>query len=554
MSSTEDNKEEPKKENTEKPAAKAADTTKKDGKKSSKGTAKKKSPKKSDKMTAGIDPKLAAKFKEKSNELKERLHKEHLEDKIRQHTISPLKTVVPGIVGILIVIICITFFSNKGERLMGGIDPATAPKISAKGEKALLPEKLEIPIGLKPVEDSYYTDTPKVELLKGGFEAVQEQKKAVHDFNLPLEVENEIGMRFRLIPPGNFIMGSPESEEFREQDEFQHQQTMKVPFYAGKTEVTVAQWKSIMGHLPHNSKKEPNLPVTGASLNDALVFVQQLNRKLPEDAGYKYFIISEEEWEYTCRAGTVAPYYFGHYILMDQYAVFKSSTTTGNFEPVGQKRPNPWGLHDMIGNAAEWTRSPYFIYACGKNQYAGVDYATAQSVNKPIEEVSWDIPVYDGEHPENLVDMFDKFDVPMRAVGTNIDICYWDVNNNKKYDNHEPIWKDSLIVGTMGSFDPEADVVILSFAKTIPKGTKGEKEGLYYHDKNLSTEWNPGEGLWARDDQDREYTINYVFRGGGYWYKEEDLRSATRFYQPKQNAPTEAGVRIVIYLNKFLKK
>ena len=73
---------------------------------------KKPSDKKPEKMTAGIDPKLAAKFKEKSAELKERIHKEQLEDKIRHHTISPMKAIVPGIAGILLVITCIIFFSS----------------------------------------------------------------------------------------------------------------------------------------------------------------------------------------------------------------------------------------------------------------------------------------------------------------------------------------------------------------------------------------------------------------------------------------------------------
>ncbi|MCM8541765.1 MAG: formylglycine-generating enzyme family protein [Lentisphaeraceae bacterium] len=518
-----------------------------------------KSPKKTsdtkpEKMTAGIDPKLAAKFKEKSAELKERIHKEQLEDRIRHHTISPMKAIVPGIAGILLVITCIIFFSSKADKMMGGVNPATAPRIKAEGEKAAIPENAELPNALSAVENSYFTDTPDDPLLKGGKDAVEEQKQTVYKFKLPVEVKNEIGMHFRLIPPGKFIMGSPEDQEFREEDEFQHLSNIKVPFYIGKTEVTVQQWLDVLGHLPSNSLKEPNYPVTGVSLNDSLVFVQELNRKLPEDAGFKYFIISEDEWEYACRAGTEAPYFYGHYLLSNDYTVFKSSTTTHNVEPVAQRLPNPWGLYDMLGNAMEWTRTPYFIYACGENQYAGIDAKTAESTGHDLKEYSWDTPIYDGEHPENLVDMFDKFDVPMRAFGTNIDICYWDINNNKQYDNHEPIWKDSLAAGKVGVYDPGVDVLVLTFAKEIPEGTKGEKEGLYYYDKDLSTEWNPGEGFWARDDTDRKFNNNYSMRGGAYFVGEEDLRSASRFNSPKQNAPSYAGVRVVIYLDKFVKK
>lgn len=515
---------------------------------------KKKKEKKPAKMTAGIDPKLAAKFKEKSAELKKRIYKEQLEDKIRHHTVSPMKTVVPGVVGILLVITSIIFFSSKAEKLMGGLDPMTAPRIKAEGLKAEIPEGATLPFGLIAVEDAFYTDTPDDKLLEGGNEAVEEQKKTVHKFKLPLEVKNEIGMSFRLIPPGKFIMGSPENEEFRSDAEFQHLRNIKVPFYVGKTEVTVQQWQDVMGHLPHNSLKEPELPVTGISLNDALVFVQQLNGKLKKDAGFKYFIISEDEWEYSCRAGTETPYFFGHYLLSNDYAVFKSSTTTHNVEPVGQKLPNPWGLYDMIGNAMEWTRTPYFLYACGENQYAGINAQIAKETGNDIEEFSWDIPVYDGEHPENLVNMFDKFDVPMRAFGASLDTCYWDINDNKKYDNHEPIWKDSLAAGKMGVYDPGIDVLILTFAKEIPEGTKGEKEGLYYYDKDLSSEWNAGESFWSRDDMDRKYNDTYSIRGAAYNFVEEDLRSASRFYIAKQNAPTYTGVRIVMYLDKFVKK
>ena len=534
------------------------------GAKSSNKKSGEKKKKSSDKMTAGIDPKLAAKFKEKSQELKEKIHREQLEERIRMHTVSPAKAIIPGVTGIILVLGCIFFFSNKGSNMMGGVDPRTAPKIVAEGTKAELPEDSDLPIELIPVKESYYTKTPDDKLFKGGKAAVEEQANAVKKFKLPLEVENEIGMKFRLIPPGKFIMGSPEDEEFREDDEFQHLRNIKVPFYVGKFEVTVDQWEKIMGHLPHNSQKSPNLPVTGVSLNDALVFVQQLNRKLTKNPGFKYFIISEDEWEYACRAGTEAPYYFGHYVLSNDYAVFKSSTSTHNVEPVGSKLPNSWGLYDMLGNAMEWTRTPYFIYACSDNQYAGINIDQAIKVQKDeagksvedcLKEYSWDIPVYDGEHPPNLVNMFDKFDVPMRAFGANLDICYWDKNNNKKYDNHEAIWKDSLTAGKLNEYDPGIDVMVLNFAtKDIPQGTKGEKEGLYYYDKNLSTEWNPGESLWSRDDQDRKYYTNYCMRGGAYFVGEEDLRTASRFNLPKQDAPTYAGVRIVIYLDKFLKK
>ena len=57
---------------------------------------------------------------------------------------------------------------------------------------------------------------------------------------------------------------------------------------------------------------------------------------------------------------------------------------------------------------------------------------------------SYDIPVYDGEHPENLIQPLDKFNVKMRTLGINVGIFYHDINENRRYDNHEPIWKDNI--------------------------------------------------------------------------------------------------------------
>ena len=102
-------------------------------KKSAKGAAGK-SDKKND-LIDNIDPKLAEQFKARSLELKEKVHKDKLEDKIRRHTNSPLKAAIPGIMGIFLVLIMITYFNSKGVK----IDPDLIPRIDEKGGKGSNP-------------------------------------------------------------------------------------------------------------------------------------------------------------------------------------------------------------------------------------------------------------------------------------------------------------------------------------------------------------------------------------------------------------------------------
>lgn len=502
-----------------------------------------------------IKPDQLQSLKKKSAELKERLAKEQLEEKIKLHTKSPAKILVIGLASIIMVLVTITYFKNKADRISGGIDPTTVPKISAQGEVATNPSNSQLPFGLIPVENSRFAKVPESDLIgKGAVEAVKNQQKAVEEFQLPLEITNKHGMSFRLIPPGKFLMGSPKKEDDPADVEYQHFNEQKTPFYVGKYEITVDQWQKIMGNLPHNSTKGLNNPVTGVSLNDCLTFVQMLNRHLDKDSGYRYYVISEKEWEYSCRAGTEGAYSFGPRIVIDDYAVYRSSTRTHNVEPVGSRLPNSFGLHDMHGNAIEWTRTPFFIYACNDNQYAGITMQQAKASNIDIREGSWDTPLYDGDYPENLIAAFDNFNVPTRAIGSNLDLCYHDANQNEKYDNHEAVWKDHLSEGTLNIFDPGIDKEILTFAKEIPAGTKGQKTGLFYYDQNSNTEWDPGEGLWARNDTARNNHLYYVLRGGSFYFTEEECRSAYRARIERQNAPTYAGLRVVIYLNKFARK
>ncbi|MCH2205376.1 MAG: formylglycine-generating enzyme family protein [Lentisphaerales bacterium] len=506
-------------------------------------------------LKSKIKPEQLQSLKKKSTELKEKLAKEQLEEKIKMHTKSPVKVLALGLVGIVLVLASITHFRNKADRLSGGIDPRSVPKIAAKGELAQNPANNELPFGLLPAEESHYAKVPESKLIgPGAIQAVANQKASVEKFNLPLEINDKYNMAFRLIPPGKFLMGSPKKDDDPSDVEFQHFNEVKRPVYVGKYEVTVEQWQKVMGNLPHNSTKIKNNPVTGVSLNDCLTFIQMINRSLDKDSGYRYYLISENEWEYSCRAGTEGDYSFGPRIAIDDYAVYRSNTRTHNVEPVGSRLPNAFGLFDMHGNAIEWTRTPFFIYACNENQYAGITMQQAKAANIKIKDSSWDTPLYDGEYPENLITPLDNFNVPTRTIGSNLDLCYHDTNNNDKYDNHEAIWKDHLSEGSLNVFDPGIDKEILMFAKKIPEGAKGAKNGLFYYDKNSNTEWDPNEELWVRNDAARNNHSYYVLRGGAFYFTEAECRSAYRARVERQNAPTYAGLRLVIYLNKFATK
>ena len=158
---------------------------------------------------------------------------------------------------------------------------------------------------------------------------------------------NSIGMEFVLIPAGSFMMGSAEGHE---DERPMHYVTISRPFYLGKYEVTQAQWMALMGNN-HSRFKGPNNPVEVVSWDDVQVFINKLNAK---EGHNRYRLPTEAEWEYAARAGTKTTYSFGD----DEKKLSRHAWYSGNSgrttHPVGQKHPNPWGLHDVHGNVSEW--------------------------------------------------------------------------------------------------------------------------------------------------------------------------------------------------------
>jgi formylglycine-generating enzyme required for sulfatase activity len=130
----------------------------------------------------------------------------------------------------------------------------------------------------------------------------------------------------------------------------QHVVRITKPFYLSVTEVTQEQYQAVMGQNPTFFKDDPRRPVECVSWEDAVEFCGKLSGK----EGRTYRLPTEAEWEYACRAGSTTKWSFGD----DESELWEYAWYYGNSEatthPVGEKKPNNWGLYDMHGNVWEW--------------------------------------------------------------------------------------------------------------------------------------------------------------------------------------------------------
>ncbi len=205
-----------------------------------------------------------------------------------------------------------------------------------------------------------------------------------------VELLEHTSARFEMvpIPGGTFVMGSPDTEKERSQDEGPQHKVEIAPFWMGKYEVTWNEYEIWMDDLDVLQRKirrkkktvrdeladeyqvtQPTEPYTdmsfgmGKGKHPATCMTQLAARTycnwLSAKTGRYYRLPTEAEWEYACRAGTKTAYHFGDDPkLLDQYAWYYDNTDE-KYQKVGQKKPNPWGLYDMHGNAAEWVLDQY---------------------------------------------------------------------------------------------------------------------------------------------------------------------------------------------------
>jgi len=171
----------------------------------------------------------------------------------------------------------------------------------------------------------------------------------------PREVKLDLGdglkMEFVYIKPGTFTMGGDNNKDSKwtALNTPKHKVTITKGFYMGKYEVTQAQFQKIMGSNPSRASKDPNCPADNISEGDALKFCENVSIKTKRDVR----LPTEAEWEYACRAGSKTKFFFGDSpSRYGDYAWFKDNDG-GKSHPVGQKKPNPWGLYDIYGNVVE---------------------------------------------------------------------------------------------------------------------------------------------------------------------------------------------------------
>jgi formylglycine-generating enzyme required for sulfatase activity len=168
---------------------------------------------------------------------------------------------------------------------------------------------------------------------------------------LKLELGNGVSMELVYIKPGTFVMGSDKMDETKYTcvEGPKHKVTLTKGYYIGKYEVTQAQYSGNKDGDNHD------YPVCRISKEDAENFC----RRISEMSGQKVRLPTEAEWEYAARAGSNSLWFFGDDpASLGEYAWF-SDNSGGTFHPVGQKKPNPWGLYDIYGNVWEGTSDLY---------------------------------------------------------------------------------------------------------------------------------------------------------------------------------------------------
>ncbi len=212
----------------------------------------------------------------------------------------------------------------------------------------------------------------------------QAQEAWAHYLGRQVEEEDEIApgvrMKFVLVPPGKFQMGSPKGEDGHEENEVLHEVEITKPFYLGVYDVTQAQYKAVTNKTPSQFSGQQsgpwdgpparlsvdNLPVETVSCDEADAFAKLLTTRAKD--GQVYRLPTEAEWEYSCRGGRPSSLAFGvgnGTTLSTRDANF-SDSNLNKTTPVDTYPPNALGLYDMQGNVWQWCSDFYGDYPIGR--------------------------------------------------------------------------------------------------------------------------------------------------------------------------------------------
>ena len=196
--------------------------------------------------------------------------------------------------------------------------------------------------------------------------------------------------RFRWLEPGSFMMGSPEGEPERRDNETLHKVTLTKGFWLADSTVTQELWQLVMGENPSEFKGKKR-PVETVRWEDAQEFIEKLNKLVPE---LSVRLPSEAEWEYGCRAGTTTPFSFGDTITPEQVnydgQVPYNKGEKGKFREqtveVKSLPCNDWGLYEMHGNVWEWCQD-WFQPDLGRSPVT--DPCGSEGVSRVLRGGSW---------------------------------------------------------------------------------------------------------------------------------------------------------------------
>lgn len=205
--------------------------------------------------------------------------------------------------------------------------------------------------------------------------AVEAQQKEFQPYTQTIP-RTTVTFEMASIPAGKFTMGSPDTEKSRGSDEGPRQEVNISAFWLGKHELTHDEFQIFFNDdsLSRNSDvdavtrptpqyidfslgmgKQGGYPVNSVSYHTAMMYCRWLYQK----TGTFYRLPTEAEWEYACRAGSATAYYFGNdSAKLGEYA-WNVNNSGDKYHKTGEKKPNAWGLYDMLGNVGEWTIDQY---------------------------------------------------------------------------------------------------------------------------------------------------------------------------------------------------
>ena len=299
--------------------------------------------------------------------------------------------------------------NNQGlVRLIGDTNDISIEAIAVNGDRFKLqvgPDKT-IPLRADTYElrivgrESTEVVPSQIRVSRGGMVVIDiDTLTEIHQRQDPPEpdvVTNSIGMKLKLIPAGEFMMGSPSDEAKRNSNEGPvHKVRITKPYYMGVTEVTQGQWLAVMKTKPWEiwarAKDGNDYPATTVSWDDAIDYC----RKLSALEGKQYRLPTEAEWEYACRGGKSTAYSFGSDASeLPTYSWF-SGNRNGGEQSVGGKHANPFGLYDMYGNVMEWCQDGYDSTAYEGRSGTTNDPFVESGLNRVFRGGSIDSPAED---------------------------------------------------------------------------------------------------------------------------------------------------------------